>query len=388
MSHAAHSTLRSMAKARALHVGQRVVETCTSLRNLWRPENFHYHHLLHRKSNHFEGWYFKLVDAEERQPYAFMIGVFLGEDRHAFIQVLDGRTGRSVYHRFDVREFSAAHDRFDVRIGRNRFHAGGLSVELGRSDRTAEDAMRGEIKLGEWTRFPSSLLSPGAMGPYSFVPFIQCNHGLLSMDHALHGTLEVQGKPISYDRGRGYLEKDWGSSFPTGYTWAQCNHFDSPATAVTVAVATSPFLGMKLHGFVAGFLFRGQVHPFRAYMGSVIEHLQITDTEMQLRLRNRTHRLEVSVQKKSANAVLLAPYEGKMRERVAETMSSTMELRFSTLSGEQLFAGSGRRACLEIQGDLEQLTTPDVLEKILYPNLRTAQPAPQVELKAADRSAA
>lgn len=68
-----------------------VIEACWSLRNIWRPENFHYHHLLHEQTNHFEGWYFKLVDAEERQPYAFIVGVFLGEDRHAFIQVLEDR---------------------------------------------------------------------------------------------------------------------------------------------------------------------------------------------------------------------------------------------------------------------------------------------------------
>jgi hypothetical protein len=48
----------------------------------------------------FEGWYFKLVDAEGAQPYAIIPGVFLGEDAHAFIQVLVGRAGTSAYHRF------------------------------------------------------------------------------------------------------------------------------------------------------------------------------------------------------------------------------------------------------------------------------------------------
>lgn len=330
---------------------ERVGEACWSLRNIWKPENFHYHDLLHEPGNRFEGWYFKVVDAEERQPYAFIAGVFLGEDRHAFVQVLDGRMGRSWYHRFDVREFSADRHRFDVRIGKNRFHAGGMELDLERSDPGAGHVMKGHISFGAWTHWPSSFLSPGAMGPYSFVPFIQCNHGLLSLDNELRGSLEAEGERISYDGGRGYLEKDWGSSFPKGYTWAQSNHFEEPGIAVTAAVATSPWLTTNVRGFIVGFLFEGTVHCFRTYLGAVIERLQVSETHMQLRLRNRSHRLQLKV-KKSAGAVLMAPYEGKMRERVAETMDSTIDLRFSTLAGADLFVGTGRNACLEIQGDL------------------------------------
>lgn len=93
------------------------------------------------------------------------------------------------------------------------------------------------------------------------------------------------------------------------------------------------------------------MHSFRTYLGAAIERLQVSDTHMHLRLRNRTHRLQLSVQKRSG-AVLMAPYEGKMRERVAETMDSTIEVRFSTLAGTDLYVGTGRNACLEVQGDL------------------------------------
>lgn len=338
-----------------LDVLTRTIEACWSIRNIWRPENFHYHHRLHEPSNHFEGWYFKVVDAEERQPYAFIVGVFLGEDRHAFVQVLDGRTGTSWYHRFNVRKFSASRSSFDVRIGNNRFHAGGIELDLDRSDLKAEHVIKGRISFGDWTPWPSSFFSPGAMGVYAFVPFIECNHGLLSLDHEISGSLEMQGQRVSYEGGRGYLEKDWGSSFPKGYTWTQSNHFSEPGIAVTAAVATSPWLKLSFRGFIVGFLFEGTVHCFRSYVNAVIESLQVSETHMHLRVRNRSHRLEIKV-KKSAGAVLMAPYEGKMKERVAETMSSTIDLCFSTLSGARLYVGTGRSACLEIQGDLQSFT--------------------------------
>src|SRR5688572_6173365 len=83
---------------------------------------------------------------------------------------------RSWYHRFAVEEFSAERDRFDVRIGKNRFHLGGITLDLDRTDLAGEHVMKGRIEFGAHTPWPSSMLSPGAMGPYSFLPFIECNH--------------------------------------------------------------------------------------------------------------------------------------------------------------------------------------------------------------------
>ena len=214
--------------------------------------------------------------------------------------------------------------------------------------------MKGHISLGSWTPWPSSFLSPGAMGPFAFIPFMQCNHGLLSLDHELSGSLEVQGRRVSYDGGRGYLEKDWGSSFPKGYVWAQSNHFGTPGISVAGAVGTMPLHAVNLRGFGFGFLFEGTVHRFAIHLGSVIESLRVNETHAELRLRNQSHRLQLKA-KKSAGTVLMAPYDGKMKARVAETMNATIDLRFSTLSGTDVYAGTGRSACLEIQGDLGSL---------------------------------
>ena len=103
----------------------------TRIRNMWRPENFHFHHRLARGGGHFEGWYFKLVDRSGTQPYAIIPGVFLGADSHAFIQVLDGRAGTAAYHRFPIDSFRADRARFEVSIAGNRFARDGLRIMTG-----------------------------------------------------------------------------------------------------------------------------------------------------------------------------------------------------------------------------------------------------------------
>ena len=79
----------------------------------------------------------------------------------------------------------------------------------------------------------------------------------------------------------------------------------------------------------------------------------MTDHAYRVSVRDRAYRLEISATK-TEGAILHAPYEKQMLERVAETMTSSVELRFARSDGDvTLFEGSGQHGCLEVQGDLE-----------------------------------
>ena len=165
-------------------------------------------HQVGRGQPCFEGWYFKLVDAEGAQPYAIIPGVFLGADAHAFVQVLDGHAGTSAYHRFPLSEFQADKDAFAVRIGRCRFDRSGIALAIDKGEAGVEQAVQGEVRFSGWTGWPVRWTSPGVMGPYSFVPFMECNHGILSLDHGLEGALVVGERETRFDGGRGYVRFD------------------------------------------------------------------------------------------------------------------------------------------------------------------------------------
>jgi tocopherol cyclase len=325
------------------------------LKTIWRPENFHLHHMVGRGKSYFEGWYFKLVDAEGAQPYAIIPGVFLGEDAHAFIQVLDGRAGSSAYHRFPLSEFRAEADHFDVRIGRSRFGRDGINLDIEAGETSAGQRAGGSVHFSSWSRWPVRWTSPGVMGPYSFVPFMECNHGILSMDHRLSGEFRVGESTTAFEGGRGYIEKDWGRGFPSGYVWTQSNHFGEEGVSISASVARIPWLTGSFRGHLIGLLLRGNLHRFTTYTGAEIEAIEVTDHAYRMTVRDRIHRLEISATK-TEGATLHAPYEKQMIERVAETMTSTVEVRFERLADhEKLFEGRGEHGCLEIQGDLEAI---------------------------------
>jgi len=80
------------------------------------------------------------------------------------------------------------------------------------------------------------------MGIFAYIPKMECSHGVVSMNHGLEGILKINGEEIDFTGGKGYIEKDWGTSFPKQYIWIQCNNFKNQTTRVFSSVADIPFM--------------------------------------------------------------------------------------------------------------------------------------------------
>lgn len=65
---------------------------------LWNPTLYHG---WGKKKRFFEGWYYKVVSADEKHALAIIPGVAMDENgkKQAFIQVLDGRKKTATYHK-------------------------------------------------------------------------------------------------------------------------------------------------------------------------------------------------------------------------------------------------------------------------------------------------
>ena len=120
--------------------------------------------------------------------------------KQAFIQVLDGRNLKASYHKFDAQHFKPNPKKHDLEIQGNRFTSDSIELNL--------PNLKGSLRFKNLNPWSSSWSSPGIMGPFSFVPFMECYHGILSIDHNIEGSLEHNGKIISFDQGKGYMEKD------------------------------------------------------------------------------------------------------------------------------------------------------------------------------------
>lgn len=312
-----------------------------------RPAMYHGHG---QRPPFFEGWYYKLVTVDGAHRFAVIPGVILGPQGHAFVQVLDGITGLSAYHTYPLREFWASRKDFDVAIGPNRFTQSAISLHIDRP----EGRVAGTLHFRGTVPWPVSPLSPGIMGWYAWVPAMECYHGVLSFDHQIDGGLAVDSQLVDFSGGRGYIEKDWGQSFPEAWVWFQSNHFSVPGTCITASVAIIPWVRRAFRGFIVGLSHDGLLYRFATYTGAHIEDLQIADDEVIWVVRNARHRLSMRAAR-AGGGLLLGPTRLDMGKRVDETLSATVEVRLTTLEGREVFAGGGRYAGLEVHGNLGRL---------------------------------
>ena len=323
------------------------------LRGVLHPEAYHGRGVT---SDFFEGWYIKLVSADLSQRWAIIPGIFRGISDgskpdvkdEAFIQILDGLTGRAWYYPFDVSEFEAADDHFEVRVGPNRFTTTGVYLET--------PQLSGELTYtSEMDPWPVTFLEPGAMGWYGHVPFMECFHAVVSFGHGLSGELTVEGKARSFDAGRGYIEKDWGKAFPDGYIWMASNHIDTdPEASLIGSVAIIPWLGRAFRGFVVGFKHGGRLYRWTTYTRSRELTLDVNDTHVHWTLSGADGVLEL-VAERVRGGLLKAPQRHAMLERVEETMDARIQIRHADNNGVVLLEGTATATGLEIVGDIDRL---------------------------------
>lgn len=320
-----------------------ILPTPRFLRGVMRPEAFHG---VGDAGPFFEGWYVKLI-ARSGRPVVLIPGVFEGgSDPHAFVMVADGGRDDSHILRFPTSAFGAADDAFVIGVGPNRFHVGGVEVDLDHP----EWPVRGSVRFGSLEPWPVTVRAPGAMGWYGWMPFLECYHGVVSMAHEVSGSLEVGGERVDFDGGRGYIETDWGRNFPDTWVWV---HAFVGEASVMVSIARVPFLGGSFPGFLAAVLLgSGELVRFATWTGAEITSLATEDDAARVVLEDDEWRLEVEAT--IGHPVELAgPSSRGMDRTVVEGIESPVAVRLSR-GGEIVLEGSTDDGGVEVHGSAEQ----------------------------------
>jgi hypothetical protein len=316
------------------------------IHSLWNPECYHG---WGKNKKFFEGWYYKIVSENQEHKLAIIPGIAMDKkgNKQAFIQVLDGKNLEASYHKFLADDFKPTPRKHNLFIKKNRFTENSIEIDL--------PDLKGKLKFKQRNPWSSSILSPNIMGPFSFVPFMECYHGILSMDHEIEGTLEYKNKKISFDNGRGYTEKDWGHSFPEGYVWMQSNHFSKPGVSIKASIAKIPWLGSSFIGHIAGVLIDGKLIEFTTYNGTKLKKCSISSKEVYLEMENKKHSLYILAKREEATS-LASPIAGFMDARIEESMNAQIEVKLTNKKTNiVLLEDTGFSAGLEVAGNFKVL---------------------------------
>jgi hypothetical protein len=318
-----------------------------NLLRAWHQEAFQG---ARRKKGYFEGWYLKLIDAPQRTVFALIPGVSIGKSRadsHAFVQLINAVSGKTEYYRFPIDEFSADSRKFDVRIGNNHFWDGGVEVDL----RNETTSLTASLRFEHIEKYPVSLLHPGIMGPFSFMPGMECYHGIVNIRHTIAGSMTYNGTQIDMTGGEGYIEKDWGRSFPEAWIWMQANHFASQSASFMFSYARIPWLGTSFRGLISFLRTDEGFFRFATYNGSKVCALETDGDRIKATLQGAKHTLTFTAAY-ARGGILKAPKNGMMLREIEESITAKVTVELSDWRGNVLFSDESDRVGMEISGVL------------------------------------
>lgn len=277
------------------------------------------------RKQYFEGWYLKHASPQGKSLFSFIPGISLsGNDRHAFIQVIEGITNRTWYFSYPLSAFKAHRRTFQVQIADSLFSLEGCSLNL----KNDEFSLNGELKYSDMNLYPRRILHPGIMGWFSYIPAMECRHDVLSLNHSLTGSLKINGDEVNFTGGKGYIEKDWGWNFPRSYSWIQCNHFGDRSASFMLAIAHIPLGLINFKGFLGFLYFDGKCIDFGTWNHWRIVKEDFSNEECPFfELRHRKERILCRVEAMEGGT-LKAPLKGKMSKVIKESLISKIYLEY------------------------------------------------------------
>lgn len=319
--------------------------------NTWRPDNYHG---INKKAGFFEGWYYKITSKDLKNILAIIPGISLlnkNEQPHSFVLFYNDKDLFFNYFLYSVKDFYFSKKDFKINIKNSFFSKEKIILDLD----DGNTVIKGELKFSNINGWPVTFFSPGIMGWYGLIPFMECYYHVLSFKHKIEGILVINGEEIDFTNGNGYIEKNWGKSFPSAWIWLQGNHFEDKDVSFIFSIAKIPFLHFKFSGIAGGVKIKDKLYKFTTYNGAKIKNMAFTNNSLELNIISDKNEIEILVLK---NQAFNLPYPTKrgMVGRIYESLNSNIIIRVKERgSQEVLFEGESSACGVEISENAKDL---------------------------------
>ena len=249
---------------------------------------------------YFCGWYFKCQSSN--QALAIIPAIHKSKDhRSCSIQLITNDGVFNICFPYD--KFCKQKKNFNIDIENNRFSSDGIELCLNTPDCTAV----GSLKFGEFSPIKYDI-----MGPFRYVPFMECRHTVVSMRHTVTGEITINGKDYCFDNDLGYIEGDRGYSFPKEYAWTQC-FFENGS--LMLSVASIPIGSFFFTGVIGVIFIDKMEYRLATYLGAKVRKIEGGE----IIIAQRDMSLSVKLIKKQA-LPLFAPESGTMSRTIHESI--------------------------------------------------------------------
>jgi hypothetical protein len=305
------------------------------------PELFQGEKYINTNKNYFEGWYFKNTNKEN--GISFIPGINInGEEKKAFIQIITRDS--SYFIDYNINDFKFNPTSFYIKIGNNIFSKNGIHIDI--KDNIQKLTAFGDIKYSNAKNIETNFLNPNIMGPFSYIPFMECNHAILNMKSRADGLININNNEIRFDKDIGYIEKDWGCSFPKSYIWCQANDFQKLDGSFMISIADIPFKVFNFRGVICSLIIDNKEFRFATYNNAKLIKYEVNGNLLNVILKKGSYYLNVS-SNNTEGLKLSAPVKGKMEKDIFESISASVNVILKK-NNKIIFSDTSTNCGLEI----------------------------------------
>lgn len=305
------------------------------------PDVFQGEKYLKKEKNYFEGWYFK--NTNKKEAISFIPGISISnKKKKAFIQVITNND--SYYIDYDIKDFQFTQNPFCIKIKNNTFTKEVIHIDI--KEKSQNLKIKGTLKMIDSKNIKTSLLNPNIMGPFSYIPFMECNHAILCMQNKIQGYIKINKTKINFNDGIGYIEKDWGYSFPKNYIWCQGNCFKNEKASFMLSIASIPFKVFEFRGFICALIIDKKEYKFTTYNHSKIKEYTVDNSSITITLKRGPYTLNIKSEEKNG-LKLIAPVKGKMTKDILESITAEITITLKKKS-EIIFQDTSTNCGLEM----------------------------------------
>lgn len=296
---------------------------------------------LNKKRDYFEGWYFKNINSQK--GISFIPGINMDDTgAKAFIQIITNNS--SYFVDYNIRDFKFSYHPFCIRIGNNSFSKETININI--EDETQNLKIYGKIEYSNSKNINTTMLAPNIMGPFSYIPFMECNHAIISMQNVINGCININNENIYFKDNKGYIEKDWGCSFPKSYIWCQGNQFPKTNASFMFSVADIPFRLFTFKGFICILLIDNKEFKFTTYNNAKLVECNIKEDSFNITFKKGIYSLNIK-SKCNKGLKLAAPVKGRMTKDIFESIYASVTVTLKKKE-EVIFCETSNMCGLEI----------------------------------------
>jgi len=189
-----------------------------------------------------------------------------------------------------------------------------------------------------------------SMGYNYVIPNLPCYHAILNKSHTISGEIRVGDANFVMDKDMGYLEKNWGTSFPDNYIWLHAVDPTNTEVNLLFSQAEIKWMGSTFLRHLGYLNFENECIDFRQFKNSEVSSSLVSPEKQLIRFSSKLIELEISIVL-GGQVLFKGPEDGALRRDIVHYTDAFIEVKLKRNAETTVFRLVGNYENVQITND-------------------------------------